>query len=155
VAELLLIARLAGRRIAFPAAEVEAVVELEGLTPAPRAAPHVAGLSALRSRVLTVIDGLAALEAGQSGPSTPPAASLRTGEAGRDAIVIPSGGHTYALLVEEVEDVVEATAPPAPVKAPLGAGWDRVAIGTVEAEGELFLLVDPYLLIAGPAAHAA
>ncbi|HYI47001.1 MAG TPA: chemotaxis protein CheW [Allosphingosinicella sp.] len=143
MAELLLIARLAGRRIAFPAAEVEAVVELEGLTPAPRAAPHVAGLSALRSRVLTVIDGLAALEAG------------RFGELGRDAIVVLSGGHTYALMVEEVEDVIEAEAPPSPVKAPLGAGWDRVALGTVEAEGELYLLVDPHALIAGPAARAA
>lgn len=143
MADLLLIARLAGRRIAFPAAEVEAVVELEGVTPVPRAAPHVAGLSALRSRVLTVIDGLAALEAG------------RSGEACRDAIVIPSGGHTYALMVEEVEDVIEAAAPPHPLNAPLGAGWDRVAIGTVEAEGELFLLVDPHLLIAGPAARAA
>lgn len=143
MADLLLIARLAGRRIAFPAAEVEAVVELEGVTPVPRAAPHVAGLSALRSRVLTVIDGLAALEAG------------RSGGAGRDAIVIPSGGHTYALMVEEVEDVIEAAAPPHPLNAPLGAGWDRVAIGTVEAEDELFLLVDPHLLIAGPAARAA
>jgi purine-binding chemotaxis protein CheW len=143
MADLLLIARLAGRRIAFPAAEVEAVVELEGVTPAPRAAPHVAGLSALRSRVLTVIDGLAALEPG------------RSGQAGRDAIVILSGGHTYALMVEEVEDVIEAAAPPHPLNAPLGAGWDRVAIGTVEAEGELYLLVDPHLLIAGPAARAA
>lgn len=143
MAELLLIARLAGRRIAFPAGEVEAVVELEGLTPAPRAAPHVAGLSALRSRVLTVIDGLAALEAG------------RFGALGRDAIVVPSGGHTYALMVEEVEDVIEADAPPSPVKAPLGAGWDRVALGTVEAEGGLYLLVDPHALIAGPAARAA
>lgn len=143
MADLLLIARLAGRRIALPAAEVEAVVELEGLTPAPRAAAHVAGLSALRSRVLTVIDGLAALETG------------RTGAGGTDAIVIPSGGHTYALMVEEVEDVVEASGPAAPINAPLGAGWDRVAIGTIEAEGELYLLVDPHLLIIGPAARAA
>jgi purine-binding chemotaxis protein CheW len=143
MAELLLIARLAGRRIAFPAAEVEAVVELEGLSPAPRALPHVAGLSALRSRVLTVIDSLAALEAG------------RTDGAVRDAIVVTSGGHTYALLVEEVEDVIEASAPPSPAKAPLGPGWDRVALGMVEAEGELFLLVDPHQLIAGPAARAA
>lgn len=142
MAELLLIARLAGRRVAFPASAVEAVVELEGLTPVPRAGAHVAGLSALRSRVLTVIDGLASLEFGTS-------AALR------EAIVVPSDGHTYAILVEEVEDVVEATAPPRPVKAPLGAGWDRVASFMVEAEGELHLLVDPHALIAGPAAHAA
>ncbi len=144
MAELLLIASLAGRRIAFPASQVEAVVELEGLTPAPRAAAHVAGLSGLRSRVLTVIDGLASLEFGRSSE-----AHLT------EAIVIPSGGHTYALLVDNVEDVVEASAPPVPVVAPLGAGWDRVAIGMVEVESELFLLVDPHLLIAGPAARAA
>lgn len=145
MAELLLIARLAGRRIAFPAAAVEAVVELEGLTPAPRAAAHVAGLSALRSRVLTVIDGPASLEFGRAGEGDL-----------KEAIVVPSDGHNYALMVDEVEDVVEATAPPSPIKAPLGAGWDRVAIGMVEVEGALLLLVDPHLLIAGPvAAHAA
>jgi purine-binding chemotaxis protein CheW len=144
MAELLLIARLAGRRIAFPAADVEAVVELEGLTPAPGASPHVAGLSALRSRVLTVIDGLAALE---HGPDD--ATQLR------EAIVVPSGGHTYALLVDEVEDVVEAEGPVTAVTAPLGAGWDRVSLGTVEAAGDLFLLIDPHALIAGPAPRAA
>ena len=141
--ELLLIARLGGRRIAFPASSIEAVVELEGITPAPCAAPHVAGLAALRSRVLTVIDGLAALDLG------------RAGAQGRDAVVIPCEGHTYALLVEEVEDVIAADAPAAPLAAPVGAGWDRVAIGTVEIGADLFLLVDPYLLIAGPAANAA
>ena len=144
MAELLLIARLAGRRIAFPASDVEAVVELEGLTPAPGAAAHVAGLSALRSRVLTVINGLAALETDQAGES---------GQT--EAIVVNSGGHTYALLVDEVEDVVEAETPVAPVTAPLGAGWERVSIGTVEAGGDLFLLIDPHLLIAGPAGPAA
>lgn len=144
MADLLLIASLAGRRIAFPASEVEAVVELEGVTPAPRAAGHVAGLSALRSRVLTVIDGLASLEFGRS-----------EGAGLTEAIVIPSGGHTYALLVDDVEDVIEAAGPPSPVGAPLGPGWDRVALGMVEAESGLFLLVDPHALIAGPAASAA
>jgi purine-binding chemotaxis protein CheW len=144
MSDLLLIVRLAGRRIAFPASEVEGVVEIEGLTPAPRAAGHVAGLSALRSRVLTVIDGHASLGFGKA-------------EGGEllDAIVVPSGGHPYALLVEAVEDVIEATAEPAPIRSPIGAGWDRVAIGTVEAGEDLLLLVDPHLLIAGPPAQAA
>lgn len=142
--ELLLVVRLAGRRIAFPAGEVEAVVELEGLTPAPCVAAHVAGLSALRSRVLTVIDGQAALGVG------------RTAEAAlANAVIVPSGGHPYALLVDEVEDVVEALAATAPLAAPVGLGWDRVAIGMVEAGGDPLLLVDPHALIAGPAAQAA
>ena len=144
MADLLLIVRVAGRRIAFPADQVEAVVELEGITPAPCAAPHVAGLSALRSRVLTVIDGVASLGFGRSD---------RPGLL--EAIVIPSGGHTYALLVEQVEDVVEASGAPAPLQAPIGAGWDRVAVGTIEAGSDLLLLADPHLLIAGPHAQAA
>ena len=144
MSDLLLIVRLAGRRIALPASEVEGVVELDGITPAPRAAGHVAGLSALRSRVLTVIDGLASLEFGRA-----PVEGLL------EAIIVPSGGHTYALLVDSVEDVIEAQRPPAPIRTPVGAGWDRVAIGTIDADKDLLLLVDPHLMIAGPSAQAA
>src|SRR5688572_31418823 len=139
MADLLLIVRIAGRRIALPASEVEGVVELEGITPAPRAAGHVAGLSALRSRVLTVIDGIASLEFGRG-----------TTDGLLEAIVIPSGGHPYALIVESVEDVVEASRAPLPIRSPVGAGWDRIAIGMVESGEDLLLLVDPHRLIAGP-----
>ena len=59
MAELLLIVTLGGRRIAIDAAEVESVVEMEGLVPIPRGAPHIAGLTALRSRALE-IEALAA-----------------------------------------------------------------------------------------------
>lgn len=139
MAELLLIVRLAGRRIALPAREIEAVVELEGLTPVPGAPAHVAGLSALRSRVLTVIDSRASLG---FAPDAAPG--------GVEAIVVPSGGHTYALLVEQIEDVIEAASETGTVQAPPGPGWDRVAKGVVEAGGDLLLLADPHLLIAGP-----
>ena len=144
MAELLLIVCLAGRRVAIPSGEVEAVVELEGVTPVPRAAAHIAGLSALRSRVLTVIDCRASL---CLAPDT------ATGLA--EAIVVPSGGHTYALLVDQIEDVVEAASEPSPVKAPPGAGWDRIAVGMVEAGGDLLLMVDPLAIITGPPALQA
>ena len=144
MAELLLIVRIAGRRIALPACEVEAVVELEGLTPVPGAAPHVAGLSALRSRVRTVIDSCASLGLGADAAG-----------ASCEAIVVPSGGHTYALLVEQVEDVVEADGERLAVKAPPGPGWDRIAKAMVAAQGDLLLLVDPHAVIAGPSALAA
>lgn len=143
MAELLLIVRLAGRRVALPATHVEAVVELEGLTPAPGAPTHVAGLSALRSRVLTVIDAFAALGLG------------RSDREGREAVVIPCEGHNYALLVDEVEDVVEADGALAPINAPVGPGWDQVAMGMIEAGNDLLLLIDPHLLITTPPAKAA
>ena len=142
--ELLLIAKIAGERIAVPAADVEAVVEIDGVTPVPRSAPHVAGLAALRSRVLTVIDSFASLELGFS--------EL---EGVREAIVVPADGHPYALLVDTVEDVLEFSGRIDPVRTSLGNGWRRVAKGMVDAEGDLLLLIDPHALIAGPAREAA
>ncbi len=142
--DLLLIVRLAGRRIAISAAEVEAVVELDAITPTPRTAPHVAGLAALRSRVLTVIDALASLELGRSEI-----------EGAKEAIVISSGGHPYAILVETVEDVVEYHAAIAPLRAPVGPSWQRVAVGMVDPGDDILLLVDPHLIISGPATKAA
>lgn len=142
--DLLLIARLAGERIAFPARDIEAVVELEGIAAVPCAPPHIAGLSALRSRVLTVIDCAAALERGGAAR-----------DAVHDAIVVPLDGHPYALLVDAVEDVVAPSGPLVPLAAPVGPGWARIATGMIEAEGDLLLLVDPAAIIAGPAAQAA
>ncbi len=98
MAELLLIVRFGGERVALPAADVESVVEIESLTPVPGAAGHVAGLAALRSRVLTVIDCLASLDPSRR---LPPDAA--------EAVMAVVDGHPYALLVEAVEDVVEAS----------------------------------------------
>ena len=142
--DLVLIVRLAGRRIAIPADCVEAVVELERFTPVPRAAPHVAGLSALRSRVVTVIDPLVVL-----GFDATPQRPLY------EAVLVSWEGHPYGLLVDSVEDVVEAPVARAATGTPFGAGWSDIATGLVEASGELLLLVDPYRLIAGQNARAA
>ncbi|MEA3054213.1 MAG: purine-binding chemotaxis protein CheW [Sphingomonadales bacterium] len=144
MAELLLIVRLGGERIALAAAEVESVVEIEALTPVPGAAGHIAGLAALRSRVLTVIDCLASLD---------PSKSLAEGST--EAVMAVVDGHPYALLVEAVEDVVEASGERRPAAASLTGGWRRIGRATIEAEGDLLLLVDVEALIAGPMREAA
>jgi purine-binding chemotaxis protein CheW len=141
---LMLIARIAGQRVALTAEAVGSVVELETITPVPLAPPHVAGLAALRSRVLTVIDSYAALELGQS-----PRDRLC------QAVVVTIDNHLYGLLVDEVEDVVEIRGDPMPLHARLGRGWREGAIGLVEHEGQAVLLLDPARLIAGPVAAAA
>ena len=139
--ELLLIVTVAGERVALPAAAVESVVELDTLIPVPRAGPHIAGLSALRSRVLTVIDCRRSLELGTSDCS----------DGIREAAVVEFDGHHYALIVDLVEDVVEALSDPAPVRASMGAGWERVSQGMVETEQGPLLLVDVAGLVAGVA----
>jgi purine-binding chemotaxis protein CheW len=143
--ELLLIVSIGEQRVALPAAAVESVVELDTLIPVPRAPPHVAGLSALRSRVLTVIDCLRSLELGVSDCS----------EGIREAAVVELDGHHYALIVDVVEDVVEALSDPSPVRAAMEAGWERASIGMVETETGPILLVDVAALISGAEARAA
>jgi purine-binding chemotaxis protein CheW len=143
--ELLLIVTIAGERVAFPADAVESVVELDTLIPVPRAAPHVAGLSALRSRVLTVIDCMRSLELGVTDCS----------DGIREAAVVELDAHHYALIVDAVEDVVEALSDPTPIRAAMGAGWERAAQGMVETEVGPLLLVDVAALISGSEARAA
>ena len=137
--ELLLVVTIAGERVALPAAAVESVVELEALIPVPRAAAHVAGLSALRSRVLTVIDCMRSLELGETDCS----------DGIREAAVVELDGHHYALIVDLVEDVLEALSDPAPMRAAMAPGWERVSKGMVETEVGPLLLVDVAALIAG------
>ena len=143
--ELLLIVTIGGQRVALPAAAVESVVELEALIPVPRAAPHVAGLSALRSRVLTVIDCMRALELGTTDVS----------DGIREAAVVELEGHHYALIVDSVEDVVEAVSDPVPIRAAMERGWEHVSLGFVETEEGALLLVDVARLVEGTEARAA
>lgn len=142
--ELLLIVTVAGERITIPAADVESVVELDSLIPVPRAASHVAGLAALRSRVLTVIDCFASLDLKPSDKQGP-----------KEAIIVEADGHPYALLVDSVEDVIEVSGEVRPVRTSLKGGWRRVARGMVEVGGDLLLLIDTQSLLAGPSAQAA
>jgi purine-binding chemotaxis protein CheW len=141
---LKLIATIAGQRIALPADAIESVVEIDAITPVPLAAAHVAGLAALRSRVLTVIDTYAALELGQYRPADQ-----------LQAVVVTIDGHLYGLLVDEVEDVVAIEQEPEPQPAGLASGWAVNTIGLVEHEGSAILLLDPARLVTGPAALAA
>jgi purine-binding chemotaxis protein CheW len=138
---LVLVLRIAGERVAIRASDVESVIEVDEVTPVPRTAPHIAGLTSLRSRILTVIDCRAALGAA-------PAAAA-------EAVVVPADGHAYALLVDGVEDVVEPAGDPSPVTLPLVGGWSGAARFTVDVGGDLLLLVDPHRLIPGPDAKAA
>ncbi len=141
---LYLLVTIAGNRVALPTATVESVIEIDSIEPVPLVAPHVAGLFALRSRVLTVIDSCASVGLGQFAWS---------GHA--EAVIVNCDGHGYAILVENVDDVVEPQNAMAPSRAVLSAAWAPVAIGTIEVDGEALLVADPDMLIAGNARSMA
>ena len=138
--ELLLVVTIAGERVALPAAAVESVVELDTLIPVPRAAPHVAGLSALRSRVLTVIDCMRSLELGDDRLLRRHPRS-RGGRARR-----PSLRADRRRGRRRGRSRCPIRRRSAPRWAP---GWERVSLGMVETEDGPLLLVDVAALIAG------
>ena len=141
---LYLIVLLAGQRVALPADAVDSVVEIERMTPVPLAAHHISGLAALRSRVLTIIDSVAALDPGAVAGNEP-----------QQTVVVTLDGHLYGLQVSAVEDVVEVPAAVQPLRGTLSPGWARVALGMIQIEGNALLLLDPAALIVAPPALAA
>lgn len=145
--DLLVILQIAGRRCAFSALDVKSVIEIGTITPIPRAPAWIAGITALRSQALTVIDCRAAIGLG-SGP----------GGTGADwptdhrAAVVADGGHSYALLVDGIEDITTAAGEAGQVPGGFGPEWSRIATGMIETMAGPALLVDLAALLAGPEA---
>lgn len=138
MSDLYLLVQIAGRRAAIPGALVQSVVEIDQVVPVPLAPPHVAGLAALRSRALTVIDTRAAIGIDPE----------QFGTEGR-AAVVEVEGHGYALLVDEVADVAQAEAVAAKSDATMGPEWDRISPGRIETSIGPAVLIDVAELVMG------
>ncbi|MGB7373870.1 chemotaxis protein CheW [Pontixanthobacter sp.] len=140
---LVLIITIGGTRAAIAAPAVDSVMELDNVYPVPRTPRHVAGLAAIRSQTMTVIDCKAALGLHP--------ASLHSGR----CPVVAVDGHMYALLVDAVEDVVETISDVRDIPGGYGAAWTAVALGMIETASGPVLLIDPAKLVVNPAAEAA
>lgn len=141
--ELLVMARIAGIRAAFRAVEIQSVIEIEGISPVPRAPDFITGLTAMRSRSLTVVDCRKSL--GLPAETAP----------GVRAAVVEVEGHLYALQVDQVEDVTDALSEPEPVPGGFGDAWQRVSLGMVETAEGPAVLINVERMIAGPPANLA
>ncbi|MEJ7933153.1 chemotaxis protein CheW [Sphingobium sp. AN558] len=143
--QLYLFATLAGVRVAVDASEVEAVVKLAEISPVPGMGAHVAGLSALRSRVLTIVD-VAALILGT--PTPPERRDL--------AIIANISGHSYGLMVDGVSDICHVAKGERPLQGQLDPVWAGYARAVVYHEGDPHLLISLAGFIdAGAVAQAA
>jgi len=139
----LLLVSIAGERAAFASEIIRSVVELDGITPVPRAPEHIAGLAALRSRAMTVVDCRRALELAEAdGPLML-------------AVVVELEDFLYALVVDAVEEVVPCDIEPSEIRSDLLPGWARAALGMVETSAGPALVIDPAKLIEGPAKRKA
>jgi purine-binding chemotaxis protein CheW len=136
MSQLVLIAVIAGERVAFEAATIESVVDLWQVVPVPRAPEHLIGISAVRSRVVTVVDAAACI-------------GLRARQTGNRAIVLEDEGHRYALRVDAVLDVVSAVAVAETRNALMSANWSDVATHMVDTEYGYAMVIDPRRLLGG------
>jgi len=136
---LLVILQIAGRRCALSALDVKSVIETGAITPIPRAPTWIAGITALRSQALTVIDCRRAI-------------GLTDGDWPTDhrAAVVSEGGHAYALLVDGIEDITTAAGEAGQIPGGFGAEWSRIAHGMIETMAGPALLIDLPALLAGP-----
>ena len=139
----LLLVSIAGERAAFASEIIRSVVELDSITPVPRAPAHIAGLAALRSRAMTVVDCRRALELADAD------------EAGSLAVVVELDEFLYALVIDAVEEVVPFDTEPSEIRADLLPGWTRASVGMVETSAGPALVLDPANLIEGPAKRKA
>jgi purine-binding chemotaxis protein CheW len=141
---LFLIATIAGSRVAIESDLVESVVHVNDIVQVPQSNPSVAGLFALRSRVLTLIDSQYLI--------TGKPAEITNGSL---AIIAEISGHHFGLLVESVEDVVSIEHDKIEKQVKPSAQWTMISSGIVEVGGSIAMIVDPASLVAGPQSLAA
>lgn len=131
MSNLIVIIQIAGRRCALEAHAVKSVIELGQVTPVPRSPAHITGITALRSQALTVVDCRLALGLD---PEPWPTDSR--------AAVISVGGHSYALVVDAIEDIATRLGDPQQVPGGFGQEWSRIASGMIETAIGAALLID-------------
>ena len=134
--DLVILSIIGGKQTAISADAVRSVIEVDEIVPVPLAPDYILGLAALRSRPMTVVDTRRAI--GLRGDSDRPCSR---------AIVIEQDGHAYALMVEEVFDVVAAEGETKDIGSKFGKGWHAVALGMVETPRGPALLIDPAALL--------
>lgn len=137
--DLLVMTQIAGRRCALQAGDVKSVIELGSITPVPRSPDFIAGITALRSQALTVIDCRLAIGFPEL-----------HWETDHRAAVVHVAGHSYALMVDAIEDITTGETSPEKIPGGFGEEWTRVASGMIETSMGPALLIDLPALIAGP-----
>ena len=133
---LYLIVEASGTRLAIPATDVTTVMICGKIVRAPQTPSFVAGLAAMRSDVITVVDPLAAIHGGAANVS-------------KDStlVAVSIEGHFYGLAVDDVIDAIEVEESPKRTGVAMAKGWHAVSIGVIDFDGETILVIDTAKLV--------
>jgi purine-binding chemotaxis protein CheW len=141
---LFLIAVIAGTEVAICSDYIESVVTVGEAIHVPQCDPLVAGLFALRSRVLTLIDCQYAVS-GQNEAVCKNAL----------AVIAVISGHPYGLLVQAVRDVVSVDPHNIKPASTLDPRWSGIVSHMVEVDNRMLMVLSPPLLLSPKQALAA
>jgi purine-binding chemotaxis protein CheW len=142
--ELFLLAEIDGTSVAIASEAVESVIHVQDFIRVPRSDPLVAGIFALRSRVLTLIDTQYAV----TGKSKPvPENAL--------AVIAEIDGFHFGLIVGAVTDVISIEASQYEHAITPGPNWRNCAKSLVNIDGRIVVVLCPRKLIAGTRALTA
>lgn len=144
MSELFLLAEIDGAMIAIESDVVESVVWVQDFIPVPRVDPLVAGIFALRSRVLTLIDTQFAVTEKQK---PVPENAL--------AIIAQIGGFHFGLLVDAVKDVVTVQPDQYETSIKAGSNWMQYSKGLVDVDGQIVVIICPAKIVEGKQDMAA
>ena len=133
---------VAGQLCGVPVSAVRDVLRQQPISPVPLAPPDIAGNLNLRGRIVTAIDLRRRLQL----PAAPAGSQPM-------AVVTESNGELYALLVDQVSEVLSPDRrrfEPNPQTLP--AAWTKYSAGLFRLENALMIVLDLSRLLALPAA---
>ena len=144
MAELFLIAYIDGCRVAIDSGRIESIVHVPEIIFVPRSDPSIAGLFALRSRVLTLIDSQYSVTG-----------TRRQLGKGCLAVVVEISGHHYGLAVDKVEDVVSISDEVIQRSINPSAKWKSIVSNIAQVGENLVMILDPSKMVRGDQVLAA
>ena len=134
---------LADQLCGVPVLAVRDILAEQAITRIPLAPPEIAGSLNLRGRIVTAIDLRRRL-------NLPPAPAGLA----RMSVVAEQGGELYALLVDQVSEVLRLSAAACEANPPtLAPAWAAYSAGIYRLQGRLLVVLDVAQLLAlAPAA---
>jgi purine-binding chemotaxis protein CheW len=137
-ADLVLTLTVGGQTCGVPVLAVRDVLGSQSITPIPLAPAEIEGAMNLRGRIVTAVD----LRRRLGLPARPEGAQPMS-------VVVEHGGELYAMLADEVGDVIPLSgADRAPNPPTLDTLWREVSRGVHRRDGELLILLDVEILLA-------
>jgi purine-binding chemotaxis protein CheW len=129
---------VASQLCGVPVLSVRDILAEQSITRIPLAPPEVAGSLNLRGRIVTAVDLRRRLRLPPASPGAP-----------RMSVVTEHGGELYALLVDQVREVMSLSASQyEPTPPTLHGAWSAFSDGIYRLPGSLLVVLDVARLLA-------